>query len=105
MLSPYLNRLRISTRLFAAFGSIILLVGVLGAFALRDIVELSTLTNRLVDHPLRVIDLSQQALNSMALIQRDLLAIIGRDRDFDRAALPRDIEVLDRQLDAPLVTL
>ena len=101
MLKRFLGRLRISTRLLFAFGAIILLVGLLGLAALQDVVALSQLTNRLVEHPLRVIDESQQALNEMALIQRNILTILGRG-ELDRDAVVRDIGELDRRLDGHL---
>jgi putative methionine-R-sulfoxide reductase with GAF domain/CHASE3 domain sensor protein len=101
MLSTLINRLRISTRLLFGFGVITLLVGVLGVAALQDVLALSSLANRLADHPLRVIDESQQALNEMALIQRDVLAIVGRG-DLDREALAREIGELDQRIDTRL---
>lgn len=102
MYSFLINDLKISSRLTLAFSLLLVLVVVLGGLALQSIVNLTTLMNRINEHPLLVIDETQQAKTNAVSIQRDIseLALSGSQEDPE--TLMRNIGRMDQELDAHL---
>ncbi|TAN48959.1 MAG: response regulator [Methylococcaceae bacterium] len=100
-----INDLKISSRLSLGFGLLLLLVVLLGGLALQSIVNLTTLMNRINDHPLRVIDEAQQAKTNVVTIQRDIRDLIRPDRRDDPEALMGNIARMDHELDDHLAVV
>lgn len=96
------NNLKISSRLFIGFGIVLLLVGILGGIALQHVLALSSLMNRIADHPLRVIDETQQAVINIVTIQRDIRDLIRGDRLINTEEVSRNIAQMDRELEGHL---
>ena len=97
-----INGIKISSLLYAGFGLTLLLVVLMGGLALQNINVLTILTNRISDHPLRVIDEAQQAKTNVVTIQRDIRDLIRPDRMDDPEILMRNISRMDQELDAHL---
>ncbi|MFI3120111.1 MAG: response regulator [Methylococcaceae bacterium] len=102
MYSFLINDLKISSRLNLAFSLLLVLVVVLGGFALQSIVNLTTLMNRINDHPLLVIDETQQAKTNAVTIQRDISELARSGSQEDPETLMRNIGRMDQELDAHL---
>lgn len=84
------------------FGSLLLLVGLLGGLALQSIVLIIGLMNDLSDHPLRVIDELQQAKTNILTMQRDIRDMTRNDFQHDPEELARNIGKMDQELDVHL---
>lgn len=97
-----INDIKISTRLTAAFAFLLLLVVLLGGLALQSIITLNALMGRISDHPLTVIDESQQAKNNVLAIQRDIRDLIHSENAGNADALISNINKMDQELDAHL---
>ncbi|QPK64768.1 response regulator [Methylomonas sp. LL1] len=97
-----INELKISSRLAFGFGILLLLVAILGGLSLQHIFTLSSLMNRISDHPLRVIDETQQAITNIISIQRDIRDLIRGDRLINPEELSNNIRKMDQELDQHL---
>lgn len=97
-----INNLKISSRLFIGSGLLLLSVVVLGGFALQSIDIITTLTGRITNHPLRVIDEAQQAQTNVVTIQRDIRDLTRPDRKEAPEVLIRNIGKMDLELDKHL---
>ncbi len=99
------NELKISSRLTLGFGLLLLLVVLLGGLALQSIVTLTELMNRINDHPLRVIDESQQSKTNVVAIQRDIRELVRSSHLEDNETLIRNIGKMDQELDDHLAVV
>ncbi|QFY43861.1 response regulator [Candidatus Methylospira mobilis] len=97
-----INSLKISSRLIIGFGSLLMLAGIVGGLALQSATALTTLMNLLSDHPLRVVDETQQAKIDVVSIQRDIRDLTRTNPLQDPQELRRNIGNRDQDLDVHL---
>ncbi len=86
-----LNDLKISTRLMLGFGALVTLTLLMGALALHSITAIADLTTTLADHPMRVLDETQQIKTNVVTIHRDMALLAQTSK-------PEQIEILASEL-------
>ena len=99
-MTQFLLNIKISSRLWLGFGIKMLLVAILGGLALQHIFTVSTFMTSLVEHPLRVIDETEQAQAKLLTLERDFRALIRADDPALTEELEHNIVQVDQELDA-----
>ncbi len=80
MHSLRLEDTKISSRLAAGFGVLLVLTAVMGTMALNGIARLSMLLGNIADHPVQVIDRAQRLKAAIVEMDRDMLELLYSSR-------------------------
>lgn len=99
-MSNYWQNLKISSRLLIGFAIKITFVAILAVSAYGHLTQISKQMATLIDHPLKVIDETQQAQLKVLTIERDFRAYIRNDDPNANDELLRNVRQTDQDLNS-----